>query len=79
MVVRITWDRYEVALLFRAYEKVATGSDLTREAETLSQVLRDLAVRRGVAIDETYRNVNGMKPCIIHGAPFRLIARIADL
>ena len=66
MVVRITWDRYEVALLFRAYEKVATGSDLTREAETLSQVLRDLAVRRGVAIDETYRNVNGMKMQLVN-------------
>ncbi len=61
MAVRIAWDRYEVALLFCAYEKVAKGSDLTKEAETLSQVLRNLAVRRGVTIDETYRNVNGMK------------------
>ena len=61
MPIRIPWDRYEVALLFSAYERVAEGSDINTEAAKLSETLRNLAVRRGVTIDDTYRNVNGMK------------------
>ena len=61
MPIRIKWDRYEVALLFSAYERVAEGSDINMEAAKLSETLRNLAVRRGVTIDDTYRNVNGMK------------------
>ena len=61
MTARITWDRYEVALLFRAYEQVAEGVDINDEATKLSETLRALAVRRGISIDDTYRNVNGMK------------------
>lgn len=61
MPIRIPWDRYEVALLFRAYEQVANGSDVSAEAEKLSVLLRELAIRRGISIDETYRNINGMK------------------
>ncbi len=61
MPTRIPWDRFEVALLFSAYERVANGSDLNAEAEKLSQSLRDLAIRRKVVIDDTYRNINGMK------------------
>ena len=61
MPIRISWDRYEVALLFAAYERVAGGSDINTEAARLSQTLRDLAIRRGVSIDDTYRNLNGMK------------------
>lgn len=61
MTVRIPWDRYEVALLFSTYERVANGADLGREASSLSETLRTLAIRRGNLIDETYRNVSGMK------------------
>ncbi|MBP3656732.1 MAG: hypothetical protein J6K32_08560 [Clostridia bacterium] len=61
MTVRIPWDRYEVALLFSAYEQVANGADISAEAAKLSETLRVLAIRRGVSIDDTYRNVNGMK------------------
>lgn len=61
MPIRIPWDRYEVVLLFSAYERVADGSDINAEATKLSETLRILAVRRGVTIDDTYRNINGMK------------------
>lgn len=61
MPIRIGWDRFEVALLFRAYEQVSSGFDLDKEAEKLSRTLRELGARRGVSVDETYRNVNGMK------------------
>ena len=61
MSSRIPWDRYEVALLLNAYERVARGSDINTEAAKLSVVLRNLATYRGILIDETYRNVNGMK------------------
>lgn len=61
MMVRIPWDRYEVALLFDTYERVAGGSDINAEAAALSASLRNLAVRRGLTIDNIYRNVNGMR------------------
>ena len=61
MAIRIPWDRYEVALLFSTYERVANGADLGIEASNLSETLRTLATRRGNSIDETYRNVSGMK------------------
>ena len=61
MPIRIPWDRYEVALLFQAYEKVANGADMNAEAAILSDTLRKLAVDRGITIDDTYRNINGMK------------------
>ncbi len=61
MPTRVSWDRYEVALLFSAYERVTNGSDVSDEAERLSRSLRNLAIRRNVAIDDTYRNINGMK------------------
>lgn len=61
MSIRVSWDRYEVALLFAAYERVAGGSDINMEAARLSQTLRALAIRRGFSIDDTYRNLNGMK------------------
>lgn len=61
MTVRIPWDRYEVALLFSAYEHIANGADLAEEAARLSETLRALSIRRGVSIDDTYRNVNGIR------------------
>ena len=61
MPIRIPWDRFEVALLFQAYEKIVKGADLNTEAVILSETLRRLAVQKGIIIDDTYRNVNGMK------------------
>lgn len=61
MALRISWDRYEVALLFDTYKRITKGSDINEEAAKLSQALRGLAIRKGISIDETYRNVNGMK------------------
>lgn len=60
-MTKIPWDRYEVALLFSAYERTVEGSDINTEAAKLSEFLRGLAVCKGLSIDETYRNVNGMK------------------
>lgn len=61
MAKRIAWSQHEVALLFRAYEEFAAGAGLNRVAEDLSKTLRTMALRAGQEIDETYRNVNGMK------------------
>ena len=61
MSIRVSWDCYEVALLFAAYARVASGSDINAEAHQLSKTLRELAIRRGISIDDTYRNLNGMK------------------
>lgn len=61
MPIRIPWDRYEIALLFHAYEHVMDGADINKEATELSSVLRQLAIQRNIAIDDTYRNVSGMK------------------
>ena len=61
MSKRVPWDKIEIALLFRAYEKVSEGSDINLIAVSLSETLRNLARHRGIEIDDTFRNVNGMK------------------
>lgn len=61
MSTRFPWDSHEVALLINAYLKVTSGDDLNQVAVHLSQTLRELAVRSGIQIDNTYRNINGMK------------------
>ena len=61
MPIRIPWNQHEVALLIDAYLQVAGGADLGQTATRLSLTLRDLALRSGIDIDGTYRNVNGMK------------------
>lgn len=59
--VRISWDCYETALLLDAYERSMDGSDIDAEAKMLSITLRNLAIHRGFLIDDTYRNVNGIR------------------
>ncbi len=61
MPARIPWSQHEVALLFDAYLRAAKGADLQQTAAQLSVTLREMAQRAGVDIDETYRNVNGIK------------------
>lgn len=61
MLTRFPWDSHEVALLINAYQKITSGADPNQVAVRLSQMLRELAGRNGRQIDDTYRNVNGMK------------------
>lgn len=61
MSSKISWNCYEVALLLNTYKRVAEGFDINTEITKLSIALRNLATHRGIQIDETYRNVNGMK------------------
>ncbi len=61
MPTRIPWSRHEVALLIDAYLRVTEGADLGKTATQLSLTLRNMALRAGIDIDDTYRNVNGMK------------------
>ena len=59
--VRVPWSQHETALLINAYLQISEGADLTKTANDLSLALRNLAVHAGQAIDDTDRNVNGMK------------------
>ena len=61
MATRIKWDEYEVALLVHYYCKIQEGliSFDTAKAE-LSERLRRKAERKGLVIDNIYRNQNGM-------------------
>ena len=61
MVRQIPFTKYEAALLLDAYLKVLSG-ELSRvdSVKNCSQLLRLMAVKEGIEIDETYRNVNGI-------------------
>ena len=48
-------------MLIDAYLRVAKGADFGQTAECLSLTLRRLALQSGQQVDDTYRNVNGMK------------------
>lgn len=61
MTTRISWGRDEIALLFRAHERIAEGADVNAEAEKLSQLLKAHAIQKGILVNEIYRNVNGIK------------------
>lgn len=55
------WDEYETALLVEAYIKVTeNGGMKTRVLQELSDNLRQMAVNKGIEIDDVYRNLNGM-------------------
>ncbi len=55
------WDKYEVALLIDMYQRIKAGA-ISREAglAELSNNLRQMAINRGVQIDDVYRNLSGM-------------------
>ena len=61
MATRIKWDEYEVALLVYYYCKIQDGL-ITFDSATaeLSARLRRKAERKGLVIDNIYRNQNGM-------------------
>lgn len=61
MAIRIPWDKYEAALLLdycmKVEDKVLTR---TEAISTVSQVLRNRAIHNGLAIDDVFRNENGI-------------------
>lgn len=55
------WDKYEAALLLEAVFNVECGKEKRGEAiKRISSTLRKLALVRGLSIDDTYRNINGI-------------------
>lgn len=61
MSIRIPWDKYETALLIDTCIRIinnAISTDLA--ACSLSDDLRYMALKRGIEIDDKYRNYNGM-------------------
>lgn len=58
---QIKWNQYEAAILLDAYLKILTsGSSFSKIVEDTSKKLRVMAVNNGLAIDDTYRNINGI-------------------
>lgn len=60
MAERISWDKFEIALLIEACEHASTGSPKQEIVKDLSAKLRVRAVSRGQEIDELFRNENGI-------------------
>ena len=55
------WDKYEAALLLEAVFNVESGKEGRSEAiKRISSSLRKIALIRGLSIDDTYRNINGI-------------------
>ena len=52
MAERISWDKFEIALLIEACEHASTGSPKQEIVKDLSAKLRVRAVSRGQEIDE---------------------------
>lgn len=56
------WNKYEVALLIEAYQNIKQGRvDRNFALVLLSQKLRRMAINKGVEIDDSFRNLNGMQ------------------
>ena len=62
MVSQPKWDIYENALIIETYLscKDLPHKDQVPYLETLSKNLRQIAKNKGLKIDDTYRNLNGM-------------------
>lgn len=59
--LRLDWDQFETALLIEAFWKIENKQEnRTVVLNELSDNLRTRAVKRGIKIDETFRNINGM-------------------
>lgn len=55
------WDQYEVALLIDAYIRITqNGENKKTVLQNLSEQLRNKAKNEGLAIDDIFRNLNGM-------------------
>ena len=61
MSVRITWSDYEIALLVEiTLDTIKNPQSYKSNVKNLSNILRQMAVAKGIAIDEKYRNCNGI-------------------
>ena len=61
MAERIPWNKYEIALLIKACEKVINNKkDKPLIVTELSIKLRNMALANGIVIDELFRNENGI-------------------
>lgn len=61
MALRILWDQYETALLIDTWIAIEHEDIPRREGiSNLSKTLRERAVGKGIVIDETFRNENGI-------------------
>lgn len=59
---RTVWNKFEVALLMDAYQKVSNGKVVRKDAvSALSKRLRNRMVMNGVEISDKYRNENGIQ------------------
>lgn len=62
MSMQPQWSKYEIVLLIEAYINIKnTSASRTETLENLSQKLRMMAQKNGTVIDDTYRNLNGMR------------------
>lgn len=62
MTNRIPWDKHEVALLLEVFLTDEEGLIPQKEAHTyVSLVLRQKARLQGLAIDDNFRNINGVR------------------
>lgn len=60
-VITTPWNKYEIALLIDAYERIKEGKISRKEAiSQLSLRLRAKVIAQGGAISDKYRNENGM-------------------
>ena len=65
--LRVPWDIYETALLLDMYFRIERGEIArSRAVSELSQTLRTLGVKRGIKINDTYRNENGISMQLYH-------------
>lgn len=61
MAIRIPWDEHEEAILLQALINVLNHTiERKRAISDVSKQLRELAAARGIAIDEKFRNENGI-------------------
>lgn len=59
--MRVTWDKFEAALIIDMFYKIKAGEISKQEGATIvSNRLRQYGVKRGIEIDEKYRNINGI-------------------
>lgn len=61
MAIRIEWDEFEIALLIEACEEVLRkGKPKSEVVKTVSSNLRKRAISKNIAIDDVFRNENGI-------------------
>ena len=61
MAIRIEWDEFEIALLIEACEEILRkGKPKSEVVKTVSSNLRKRAISKNIAIDDVFRNENGI-------------------